>query len=94
MKKTNSTALFRLSVLGALVNWERLNHGELKSEPARLAARDSSPRLLQGSPAGQNHRKLVLRPQKQSIREIGGRSKLKSDHIVAYCLHARGCGLW
>ncbi|NNJ84028.1 MAG: DDE-type integrase/transposase/recombinase [Gammaproteobacteria bacterium] len=40
MKDLNPTALFRLSVLGALVSRERLDRGELKSELERLAARD------------------------------------------------------
>ena len=40
MKDVSRIALFRLSVLGALVSRERLERGELKSELERLAARD------------------------------------------------------
>nr|VFK25697.1 MAG: hypothetical protein BECKMB1821G_GA0114241_101534 [Candidatus Kentron sp. MB]VFK29685.1 MAG: hypothetical protein BECKMB1821I_GA0114274_101133 [Candidatus Kentron sp. MB]VFK74870.1 MAG: hypothetical protein BECKMB1821H_GA0114242_101133 [Candidatus Kentron sp. MB] len=32
MKEINPTTLFRLSVLGAMVSWVRLDHCELKSE--------------------------------------------------------------
>ncbi|VFN03667.1 MAG: Transposase [Candidatus Kentron sp. G] len=39
MKELTPTALFRLSVIGALVSRERLARGELKSELERLAAR-------------------------------------------------------
>ena len=68
MKEISSIALFRLSVLGALVSRERLERGELKSELERLAARDSSPRLVQDLPIGQDHRKLVLRPPQAGDR--------------------------
>nr|VFJ69814.1 MAG: Transposase (or an inactivated derivative) [Candidatus Kentron sp. DK] len=40
MKNISRTALFRLSVLGALVSRERLDRGELKDELERLAVRD------------------------------------------------------
>ena len=40
MKDISRIALFRLSVLGALVSQERLDRGELKSELERLTARN------------------------------------------------------
>nr|VFJ60644.1 MAG: hypothetical protein BECKFM1743A_GA0114220_102683 [Candidatus Kentron sp. FM]VFJ66822.1 MAG: hypothetical protein BECKFM1743C_GA0114222_104372 [Candidatus Kentron sp. FM]VFK09855.1 MAG: hypothetical protein BECKFM1743B_GA0114221_101186 [Candidatus Kentron sp. FM] len=59
MKELTPTALFRLSVIGALVSRERLARGELKSELERLAARHSSPRLIPHPPVGQDHRRLA-----------------------------------
>nr|VFK68842.1 MAG: Homeodomain-like domain-containing protein [Candidatus Kentron sp. UNK]VFK73851.1 MAG: Homeodomain-like domain-containing protein [Candidatus Kentron sp. UNK] len=84
MKQISPIALFRLSVLGALVSQERLDRGELKSELERLSARDydipgsSKTRLSTKTIEGwyYAYRKQGIEGLEPNPRSDPGRSKL------------------